>query len=840
MMITFMVFWAGVALWVSSLKTAYAQSASPPNISSSSPTTRQALNSAKPAVGVAAVPWKTTSDKPFSEKPFVMSLAQDKTGAIWIGTEGEGVWKYDSSLPADQTWHKYTTTDGLGDDNGYALACDRLGRIWAGHLNHGVSVFNGQKWQNYEVVGGLSKPDTLSGPLGERIFSISVCPTDGDVWMATNAGLARYSEKNDDWRYYTRLEGLPSDQANAIAFDKEGNIYVGTDSDGIAMADASDKYLKWRIEHGPEIMPCNLYGTGLPSRLINDILVVRDGTVYAATTAGLAWSLNKGKTWQYVRGKDWADKVRGLHGGPPAGWTEEHGAPNTSMASIPWSDQQPITKAWLAEDYLTCLEEDESGELWIGYRQNGCALVDAKAGRVHKDGADKQYVTRFVTTTTDTMLVGTYGDGLTKITIPLTNKLAKLPTLKKEGFVTLPNSAKLPTTDDIRAIESRFNKYPSEEHKQETPSVVVLPDDWRTQGEWLGRYGRYWACCCAICSPQDYVWGAGWNQIKYFARIGPNQDPHDSIRYWIHWQYTANNSSLEMPPTYLHSRVVKGMTSWQENRRQAEWDDHGEAYPQTRDGPHLFCNLNVPDGIFYLSLYDFNKDGHAGKERCRDFQVIVRSYGGGENLSIANGYDKWKVLAHSRIHNFYGGVWKRFLVRGPCVLSIEIDRNASFNTNLSGVMLDLVDEEPPPYFKTVDQWKVEQKGIQKLNGDSEISADTQPSLINIGRILKASRSLLYQNQNAWASGYHYNSVQMLRYLMSPTMEQNLIESDRIRYRGSCLYNLSLFDKWEWTQSIRGLTTARQIEKAIRWDGEQGSCQGLGYMFISNYVQTIKD
>ena len=31
----------------------------------------------------------------------------------------------------------------LGDDNAYALACDKLGRIWVGNLNHGVSVYDG-------------------------------------------------------------------------------------------------------------------------------------------------------------------------------------------------------------------------------------------------------------------------------------------------------------------------------------------------------------------------------------------------------------------------------------------------------------------------------------------------------------------------------------------------------------------------------------------------------------------------------------------------------------------------------------------------------------------------
>lgn len=81
-----------------------------------------------------------------------------------------------------------------------------------------------------------------------------------------------------------------------------------------------------------------------------------------------------------------------------------------------------------------------------------------------------------------------------------------------------------------------------------------------------------------------------------------------------------------MPPTYLQSRVVKGYSPWSKPRRQAEWDDHGEAYSRTHEGPDLYCTLKVPAVIFFLSLYDFNKDGHDGANRCRDYVVSVRPH----------------------------------------------------------------------------------------------------------------------------------------------------------------------------------------------------------------------
>jgi streptogramin lyase len=112
----------------------------------------------------------------------VMALARDPQGYLWIGTEDDGVYRYDPDAGPERQWTQFTTNDGLGDNNAYAIACDKQGRVWAGELNHGVAVFNGENWKNYDV---------LDGPIGERVFRIAICPTDGDVWMATSAGLTR-------------------------------------------------------------------------------------------------------------------------------------------------------------------------------------------------------------------------------------------------------------------------------------------------------------------------------------------------------------------------------------------------------------------------------------------------------------------------------------------------------------------------------------------------------------------------------------------------------------------------------------------------------------------------
>ncbi len=179
---------------------------------------------------------------------FVMALCRDLDGNLWAGTEDTGVWRCNPNAEEGRHWTQFTRTstggkpepygpvlpaeptdaDCLGDDCAYALACDKFGRVWVGHLNHGVSVFNGEQWRNYGV---------LTGPLGERVFAIAANPADGDVWIATNAGLARYRIDQDAWSYYTRAEGLPADDVQCLAFDPKGTLYAGTQCDGLAICE---------------------------------------------------------------------------------------------------------------------------------------------------------------------------------------------------------------------------------------------------------------------------------------------------------------------------------------------------------------------------------------------------------------------------------------------------------------------------------------------------------------------------------------------------------------------------------------------------------------------------
>lgn len=567
---------------------------------------------------------------------FILSLARDKQNNLWVSSEDDGLFRYAS---ATGKWTQFTVKDGLGDDDIYALACDEAGRIWAGTPNHGVSVWNGHVWKTY---------DQVTGPLGAHVTALTVCPTDGAVWGATEAGLFRYA--HDKWTYYTRAEGLPSDQASSLAFDKHGNLYVGTECDGLAIGSPTTGYHKWRRVTGPDSIPDTPSGVGLPSDLVNAVLVSRDGGVYVGTDAGLSRSLDGGETWHYIRGADWLDKLKDLY------------RPKPPMRA----EVKPFS-ALLREDYVTALAQDAQGRILVGHRQKGIEALDPYTGKHISLESDNvggsDYIFTMLAAGSAT-LVGRYGGGLT-----LLDSSTALPADTAKATYKTPTSfpapAKAPTLAALHAMTQQVQLLHG---PLPVGGATYLGQDWATQGDWVGRYGRKYAVLCAARAPLDHDIQA---EFPYSAHVfmGPHHDKDDGVRNWCSAIKTESPKSLYDPiPGY---------------RRQAEWDDHGEAYIRAFDGPDLWIAVNVPEGVQRLSLYFVNKGGHDSDNGQRDYVIAIKPW-----QEVLQGADDRRALAHARVVNFWGGVYQSFVLRGPSKYWVKIGRNYSKNTIVSAVLMD--------------------------------------------------------------------------------------------------------------------------------------------------------
>ena len=639
---------------------------------------------------VPALDWSTSQ-----QSGFPTSIAMDVQNSVWVGTEDKGVWRYDARTKA---WTQFTTKDGLGDDNIYAVAVDKLNRVWVGHLNHGVSVWNGEKWKNYGI---------LDGPLGDRVYAIATCPKDGDVWIATDCGLARYSIEKNEWDYFTRVSGLPSNQFQCIGFDSSGNIFAGTQCDGVAMADAADNYKKWRVAAGPLQMPNASGGTGFSTNLVSGITSynlpagmyhTKVEVVDVWTQLGECETSDGGGKWTFARGADWQANVGGLYQGPAVVETADDPA-----------------QELLREDWITCAQQDEEAKkTWIGYRQKGVEVRDINGKPlVRANVGDGLLVRALCIRPKAPPLIAIYDkeNGGLK-TLGDSTSVLEPGSEPAKTAASLPSPAKAPDAASLAALTKRLDVY----QKALAPGEgVFMGDDWRTGGDWAGRYGTSYAILFGLAEARDAVPGQVYaGQTGYEVKIGLGPHTINDKTPQIH-----TGHSMTEDRHVLYSPTLGYRSEAEIN--DGSYDTHD--YPYSWEGPDLWLDVKVPAGTHCVSLYFRNDDAQTGRgNKFRDYDVQLLPWS--ENRDDVQKADP---LARARVYDFWGGVYKQFAVAGPARYVFRIGRNRSFGTKLQGAFIDqqtgLLEggRKPLPGFEALD-YSRPKIGEAPANGDNPLLA----------------------------------------------------------------------------------------------------------------------
>ena len=68
----------------------------------------------------------------------VLCMMVDKTGAVWIGTDKKGLFKYQEG-----NWSSYSIENGLIDNEIEEIFEDKKGNIWA-ITKKGISILSGK------------------------------------------------------------------------------------------------------------------------------------------------------------------------------------------------------------------------------------------------------------------------------------------------------------------------------------------------------------------------------------------------------------------------------------------------------------------------------------------------------------------------------------------------------------------------------------------------------------------------------------------------------------------------------------------------------------------------
>lgn len=258
----------------------------------------------------------------------------DKSDRVWIGTNGDGIHRYDSNNDTFERLLGDTDGETLKGDNIYVMA-DLGNDIAIGSHTGKLRRFNKRR----NVVTDFDTPE-----IHNKIIRDIKC-FDNEIWVGTQSGVYIIDSINGDVRHiYTdpvNNASLSDNQIGKIFRDREKGIWIGTNLGGI-------NYLSPFYTNFSRYVPAS--GNSLSSKRVRDIAESPDGRIWLATEDAGISILD-----------------------PATGIFENR---NSSSAANPLSDDKTLTLL------------PRNNAMWVGYFKNGVDIIDYATGKVKHYSAD--------------------------------------------------------------------------------------------------------------------------------------------------------------------------------------------------------------------------------------------------------------------------------------------------------------------------------------------------------------------------------------------------------------------------------------------------------------------
>jgi sugar lactone lactonase YvrE len=277
-------------------------------------------------------------------------------------------------------WREYA--EGWGNASPNDITCDSNGHFWVAHFG-GVSHFDGKAWTTYgsKEFAANSEPDAL-------VDTIAAAP-DGTIWVSSSNSIGHFTDEqwevyeighgfddqyffdavtvdNQGWPWashgggiftydgntWTEYENRDLFVSNSIAVDSNGEVWVGTFSQGIRIFDGQGGWRSLDMSTGD-----------LSSNHVPVMDVDAQGRMWIATE----WGLNviDGSDWQiyYMHNADLVDnyiRTIAVAGAGPELPQPVEKEPGTLTGQLTLRDGTPIADA-AVEVCVTRINESFSG-----------------------------------------------------------------------------------------------------------------------------------------------------------------------------------------------------------------------------------------------------------------------------------------------------------------------------------------------------------------------------------------------------------------------------------------------------------------------------------------------
>ncbi len=323
---------------------------------------------------------------------------QDKDNNYWLGSDGNGVCRFDGKVIT-----RFTTKDGLAHDQvrgiqQHAASCDILITT-----NGGVSKFDGRRFVTLAIIE--MKPPSPGDIAASSTSFASASPLNEgwvlnlhDLWLTGTGGPRRYdgttlyqltfpkSPHADDWFTKHPVTRWNPYDVWTVYTDRKGNVWFGTGGMGVCRFDG--RSLDWLYEpHLTEVKGGGWFGfRSIFEDRHGDFWICNTQFRYKMQPHGTAGQRAGLLTYTREQGMDLAgsattdkfiyyqsiteDNTRDLWMAPYAGGVWKYDGKSVSHFPVKHGDDE-IT--------MFSIFKDRRGDLWIGTHEHGAYKFNGKA-----------------------------------------------------------------------------------------------------------------------------------------------------------------------------------------------------------------------------------------------------------------------------------------------------------------------------------------------------------------------------------------------------------------------------------------------------------------------------
>ncbi len=306
--------------------------------------------------------------------PAVTDVYQDRQGYVWMAIYGTGLVRYDG-----QQMDVFTPADGLLDTQIFGLVEDGAGRLWAVASDRALMVST-KPLASYRPGERVQFSDTLGAvPLyQERAMlpiNVLVADRDGDIWFGTDHdGIVRYHMEaggtvRADTLGTAPAPGAPNARVSALGTRRDGTVWAGLFDGRLLVLGADDASVLRTTEAAAGPVLRTIAAADAPCPQVN---------VFYESAAGVLWGGCSGHPLWKLTGTGAAPRFETVGAAPPGTLTALlevapdvlwAGGLQTGIVEVDASGNvppHPYTRtSGLLDINLWALLRDREGNVWV-------------------------------------------------------------------------------------------------------------------------------------------------------------------------------------------------------------------------------------------------------------------------------------------------------------------------------------------------------------------------------------------------------------------------------------------------------------------------------------------